>query len=359
MPSVFSTLIYIGNFAEMDTFEGNLTSENPNIVAGTYGKTDMTFVTLEFEDDNNDGIAPDDESGLPSEWANYDAGAGPQTQEIDATHVHNATVLLGDGSNLSLSITLIQMQNGDTFLAEFANNGTLDGRNIQSITLDPNPITNYDGFYNDSSITGAAIVCFTRDTRLLTLRGHVPIARLRPGDALITLDHGPREVRWVGGRFVPLPGRHAPIRIAAGALGEGGPAYALMVSPQHRILLRNKIAQRMFGRSEVFVAVKALLGLPGVTQLPGNAPLTYWHVALEAHEIVLANGAWAETLFPGPMAWAALSKDDQRELAELMPDDTAWPGHAAMARQTPNMQQQKRLVSRISKNARSPVTTAL
>jgi hypothetical protein len=53
-------------------------------------------------------------------------------------------------------------------------------------------------------------------------------------------------------------------------LGPGVPARPLHVSPQHRILLRNRVAQRMFGAAEVLVAAKALLDLPGVTQLlPG------------------------------------------------------------------------------------------
>ncbi len=230
MPSVFSTLIYIGNFSEMDTNELDAMSDNADLVAGTH--TSISLQTLEFIDANSDGINyDDDQTAPPAEGVSYDVGGGTETQLIDATHVHNGSFLLGDGSTFSTQVTVIQMQNGDVFVAEYANNGSLDGKAIQSVTLNPSPDTNYTGFFNISDISGGSVVCFVRNTRILAANGPVAIERLRPGDLIVTMDHGLQPVGWIGGHFHPLPGSNAPIKIAAGALGSGNPAQALLVSP--------------------------------------------------------------------------------------------------------------------------------
>ena len=115
------------------------------------------------------------------------------------------------------------------------------------------------------------------------------------------------------------PDKHAPIRIAVGALGVGFPTRDLLVSPQHRILLSSEIAERVFGTREVLVCAKKLLDLPGVDQLSGDMPVTYWHILFEEHQIVKANGAWAESLFPGPQALKALDPLAVQEIADIMP----------------------------------------
>ena len=92
---------------------------------------------------------------------------------------------------------------------------------------------------------------------------------LAEGDLVRTLDHGLQPVRWVGARRLSAAELAAaeklrPIRIRAGALGPGTPRADLLVSPQHRVLVRSRIAQRMFGTDEVLVAAKQLLQIDGI-----------------------------------------------------------------------------------------------
>ncbi|MDT9702188.1 Hint domain-containing protein, partial [Streptomyces sp. P17] len=81
-----------------------------------------------------------------------------------------------------------------------------------------------------------------------------------------------------------------PVRIRAGALGAGVPARDLVVSPQHRVLLRSGIARRMFGASEVLVAAKQLLALDGVELASDLDSVTYVHFLFDRHQIVQSEG---------------------------------------------------------------------
>lgn len=73
----------------------------------------------------------------------------------------------------------------------------------------------------------------------------------------------------------------------------------------------------MFGDKEVLVPARKLLGLPGGTQETASS-IEYFHILLDRHEVVCANGAWSETLLTGP--------DTCREIALLFPE-LASPSH--------------------------------
>ena len=168
------------------------------------------------------------------------------------------------------------------------------------------------------------VVCFTTGTLIDTDRGPRPVHLLRVGDMIRTRDHGMQPLRWLGGRQLSqseLAGqsRLHPIRVAAGALGPGMPARDLMVSPQHRLLVRSTIAERMTGAPEVLIAAVHLLGHPGIERVETDS-VGYWHLMFDRHEIVFAEGAEAESLHLGPMALSGLSDDALAELRALFPD---------------------------------------
>ncbi|MEO0918645.1 MAG: Hint domain-containing protein [Pseudomonadota bacterium] len=158
------------------------------------------------------------------------------------------------------------------------------------------------------------IVCFAADTLLDTPNGPVRIADIRRGDLVCTYDNGPRQVLQTSlRRFTPLQllqeTRLLPVRIRAGALGHGLPKADLIVSRQHRILVASRIAARLLGTTEVLIPAIRLVGLPGIDIDRLMQPIVYHHILLEEHDIVLANGAPAESLFLGPVSVQAL--DDE------------------------------------------------
>lgn len=184
----------------------------------------------------------------------------------------------------------------------------------------------YIGRANDSTgYVPAAVPCFGMGTRIATSTGPRRVETLRPGDLVLTRDRGLQPLRWQGGSHVTAEGLAArpnlrPILISKDALGPGSPDRDLVVSPQHRVLIRSRIAHKLFKDGEILVAAKHLVGLPGieVTSPPGG--ITYVHLLFDRHEIVMSEGAWSESLFTGPQALESVSTAARQEIFTLFPD---------------------------------------
>ena len=168
------------------------------------------------------------------------------------------------------------------------------------------------------------IPCFTPGTLITTRRGEVAVETLRAGDEVLTRDHGYRALVWTGHRALSAADLIAnpqlrPVRIGAGALGNGLPRRDMLVSPQHRMLIEGARAEMLFGEAEVLVAALHLLGLPGIeTVLLPN--LTYVHVMFEGHEIVCADGAWSESFQPAQRMLSGMEADQAEEIRALFPE---------------------------------------
>lgn len=166
--------------------------------------------------------------------------------------------------------------------------------------------------------------CFTTGTGIQTETGLARVEDIRVGDLVLTADNGLQPVRWISSRSLDqetlarFPNLR-PIRIRAGALGPDMPARDLVVSPQHRILMRSKLAERMFGETEVLIAAKHLLEVDGVEIAVDMDTVTYWHFLFDAHQIVFSNGAASESFFTGKEALKSLTAAQYREVVTLFP----------------------------------------
>jgi len=151
------------------------------------------------------------------------------------------------------------------------------------------------GEFTISSVAAGTEIhlCYARGTHILTPTGEVPVEALAVGDEVVTR-HGARAIKWIGrqsyaGRFLLNNPEKLPVRVEAGALGEGLPARDMRLSPGHAVLLDGTL-----------VLAKALVNGITVTQDDAPALVDYFAVELETHDCLLAEGVWAESFADGP-----------------------------------------------------------
>ncbi|MCI2398063.1 Hint domain-containing protein [Aliiroseovarius subalbicans] len=159
------------------------------------------------------------------------------------------------------------------------------------------------------------IICFTHGTGILTPHGDRRVQDLRAGDLVVTRDHGPQPIRWIGKSRVPGVGNLAPVRFAPGAFGN---TDALLVSPQHRMVYQGSDAVLMFDSPEVMVPAKHLLNGTTITQTAQDK-VTYYHMLFDRHEVVFANGAASESFHPGHQGLKAVDGAARDELFRVFP----------------------------------------
>ncbi|OIQ33515.1 MAG: hemolysin-type calcium-binding protein [Alphaproteobacteria bacterium MedPE-SWcel] len=182
------------------------------------------------------------------------------------------------------------------------------------------------------------VICFTPGTRIATPSGPRPVETLREGDRVQTRDNGAQRVQWIGARrmtgarlFV-MP-QLRPVRIRAGALGIDRPEQELLVSPEHRMLLRGHAARALFNVPEVLVAARDLVNDGTIAVDRTVTEVTYVHLLLENHQVIWANGVETESFHPAHAALSALDGSDRKRLLRRLPGIEADPAsYGAFAR---------------------------
>ncbi len=173
--------------------------------------------------------------------------------------------------------------------------------------------------------------CFTAGTLILTVSGEKPIESLKVGDWVVTHDGGSRCLRWIGRRRMTVSSASAPIRIKAGALGEGVPKREVRVSPLHRVLLRSAQAELLFGENEVLVAAKFLVNDNTILRDTSARVVEYVHLMFDDHAVVYTEGLLSESLQAGAAGLAVLSHEAREELLSIFPElaEQGHDGHVA------------------------------
>ena len=181
-------------------------------------------------------------------------------------------------------------------------------------------------------VTVDTVPCFVAGTRIRTPRGDLPVEDLVPGDLVDTLDDGAQPLRWTGRRTVAATGALAPIRIAAGTLGDHGD---ILLSPLHRVLVGNTLAALLFGEDDVLVAARDLVNDRTIRPCPGGV-VTYVHLMFDRHQVIWSDGLATESFLPGPQMKKAFAQDALTEIRRLFPqiDWVTGTGYSPAARRT-------------------------
>ena len=133
--------------------------------------------------------------------------------------------------------------------------------------------------------------CFATGTRIATPDGDKLIETIKPGDLVLTHDGRAAPVIWRAWQSVVNPrnlsvGR-SPVRIEAGALGPNLPNGPLTLTADHALLFGDMLINAGTLVNGTTIRLLPLAGLP--------ARFNYWHVELEEHECIVANGVPAES----------------------------------------------------------------
>lgn len=174
------------------------------------------------------------------------------------------------------------------------------------------------------------VPCFVAGTLIETAEGKMPVEVLESGDLILTRDQGYQPLRWIGQRDVDAIGKMAPIEIAENTFGEHG---VLRVSPLHRILIQNEMAELLFGEPEVLVAAKELVNDHSVRVREGGS-VTYVHLLFDRHQIVISNGLESESFLPGGQITNLFEEEAVAEICALFPnlDPHTGEGYSKSAR---------------------------
>ncbi len=220
-------------------------------------------------------------------------------------------------------------------------------------TLDPDAyngtVTLLDGtVVNFSNIEN--IICFTPGTMIATPTGERAAETLRPGDQVLTRDDGPQPLGWTGCSTVPGMGKFAPVRLDPGLTGA---RRALIVSPQHRMMIADWRAELLFGEAEVFVPAIHMLDFEGADAAPAPQ-VTYIHLMFDRHQVIYAEGAASESFHAADQSLDALVPEARAEIFAAYPAlrrDLA--AHGPTARPCLKSYESRALLTRMQKAKRT------
>ena len=170
------------------------------------------------------------------------------------------------------------------------------------------------------SLVTVTATCYAAGTRILTPRGEIAIERLRAGDLVQTISGRAQPIDWIGHRRVdfrrhPNRDRVLPVRIAAHAFGPDRPRRELLLSPDHAVFVE-----------DVLIPIRHLINGTTVAQITRQA-ITYYHIELPRHDVLLANGMPAESYLE---AGARDAFANGGRLIQLHPDFAPPLDHYAM-----------------------------
>ncbi|HET9019911.1 MAG TPA: Hint domain-containing protein [Acetobacteraceae bacterium] len=135
-----------------------------------------------------------------------------------------------------------------------------------------------------AALLASSVPCFRAGTMILTADGERAVERLRPGDVVLTASGRRATLRWVGQRTVRVTAASAPVRLRADAIADGVPRRDLFLSPDHAVLVDG-----------VLVPARLLANGATIRRDATRARVTYVHLELDRHDLLLAEGLAAES----------------------------------------------------------------
>ncbi|NHN85311.1 glycosyltransferase [Acetobacter musti] len=239
------------------------------------------------------------------------------TLEVGDTSTAVSALSIASGANLMIDLDPgeYSVSYSDTAL-EIMSGGAV----VDTITL-ASPIEGLDSGYFTSSaatgVTGASgfelnyIACYCPGTLIAVEDGEAAIETLRIGDSVRTASGELRPIRWIGRRsyaavFVSRNKKLLPVTIRAGAIADNVPRRDLRVSPLHAMSIDGAL-----------IPASSLINGTSIVQDDQPGDVSYIHLELESHDLLLAEGAPSESYVEDGSRWMF---QNASEYFELYPD---------------------------------------
>ncbi|MGR3365810.1 MAG: Hint domain-containing protein [Sagittula sp.] len=242
-----------------------------------------------------------------------------RVDDVEVEHpLTDSSFVVTDGSS-SYMVTLIEVERGSRPLLMFLDEIPPAGRDLWIVHHNLDPLGTHAAGEQSSGV-----ICFTPGTRILTPHGPLHVEELREGDMVQTKDSGPQQIQWIGSRrmsgarLFAMP-KLRPIRIRPGAFGIGEPDDEILVSPEHRMVVKGVVARALFNTPEVLVAARDLVNGSTVRLDMTLKEVTYIHLLLSRHEVLFANGVETESFHPANTALSTISEADRARLLSHLP----------------------------------------
>jgi Ca2+-binding RTX toxin-like protein len=300
-----------------------LTTAGTANVAGVSG-----FQTFQLANGGADSLTLADANFARLPGGSITVMGGDTANVIDASGLaagHSVNLYAGAGTNVLTGGA------GDDFFYGSAGSSTVDGGAGNNTMTFSGPATDYsistvagvtyvvgdgesDALTNIQQLVFGSVACFTTGTLIDVADGQTAVEHLQIGDEVVLARGGMASIRWIGrrsyaGRFLAANPNVRPIRFRAGSLGNGLPRRDLLVSPKHAMLLDG-----------VLVPANCLVN--GVTVVVDHASeqVKYFHVELDTHDVLLAEGAPSESfvdddsrgMFHNAAEWKAMYPGRER-----------------------------------------------
>ncbi|MEM9497041.1 MAG: Hint domain-containing protein [Pseudomonadota bacterium] len=148
-----------------------------------------------------------------------------------------------------------------------------------------------------------AFSAFAHGALMATPDGHTAIQDLVPGMHVSTQD-GEKKILWTGSMtLMPRSGGVSSARlyrVMPDAFGVGRPAANLLVGPGARLMTRPLALRDTLSCDPVLTPCMDLVDGTHVIEIAPPRPVTVFHIALDCHAILRADGIEADSFHPGP-----------------------------------------------------------
>ncbi|HEY2617875.1 MAG TPA: Hint domain-containing protein [Acetobacteraceae bacterium] len=156
---------------------------------------------------------------------------------------------------------------------------------------------------NTASTWAIGLLCFLAGTRIATPMREVRVEELAVGDMVRTIGGGVKTIVWIGvGRTVAVRGRRnaaTPVIVRKGALADNVPHRDLRVTKGHALYI-----------DDALIPIECLVNHRSITWDDHAQEVELYHIELETHDVLLANGAPAESYRDDGNRWLFQNAND-------------------------------------------------